>query len=516
MSEASPSTSDGAPDWWRWAVALPIVGLLAYMGVGTYADPDLWGHIRFGQLHLETGGLIRQDPFAFVPTRVPWINHEWLSEVWFAMLYDLAGAWALIGFKLIGTLALFALVVATLRREDLDLIRSALLAVPFFFSVLIRLTVVRPHLFTLLAFAVLLLCLRAAERGRSRWLLALPVLFAAWVNFHGGFLAGLGVLGIWSLARLGTGLARWKREGLAALRPWAVSAGVLALAAAATLINPYGFELPAFLVETATVQRPYISEWQPLQIRSVVGAVYLLQLALVVGGLIVSDREFEPALVVPLAVITLLPLTAVRHVALFGLAAPLLAGEHLAALFRRAPDSSAEIRPWVRGALAVLMVPVAGLLLWKSIPRLGCLELRPNSYPVRAVQWLDASDAEPRLATFFNWGEYVIWHLGPETKVSMDGRRETVYPDSVYREYLSFIRGRDDWSSYLEKYGANAALVEVGQPPDNLLKLKPGWSEAYRDSLAVIHAREGSALLERSGLAVPDSVSVSGAGTCFP
>ena len=27
----------------------------------------------------------------------------------------------------------------------------------------------------------------------------------------------------------------------------------------------------------------------------------------------------------------------------------------------------------------------------------------------------------------FDWGEYVIWHLGPQVRVSVDGRRETVY-----------------------------------------------------------------------------------------
>lgn len=516
MSDPSASAPAGSPEWWRWSVALLVASLLVYMGVGTHADPDLWGHVRFGQLHLEAGGLLRVDPFAFVPTRTPWINHEWLAEIWFALLNDLGGNVALIGFKLLCLLSLFWLVVSSLREQGADLARSALLAVPFFFSVMIRLTVVRPQIFTLLAFGVLLLCLRAAEDGRRRWLLLLPILFAAWVNFHGGFLAGLGVLGLWSLAHLGAGLARLGREGMGALEPWAVSAAVLLLSAAATLLNPYGLDHLVFLAETATVQRPYITEWQALELRSVVGAVYLLQVALLGAGLVASRRDLRPALAVPLAVVALLPLTAVRHIGLFGLAAPMLAGDHLTELFRRAPEGTSVSSPWPRRILVALMIPVSGLLLWKSVPRAGCIELRAGSYPVRAVEWLEASEAEPRLATFFNWGEYVIWHLGPETKVAMDGRRETVYPDSVYDEYLSFIRGQGDWYAYLDKYGANAALLEVGQPPDNLLQLQPGWSEAYRDSLAVVHAREGSPLLERPPSAPSDSGSVSGAGTCFP
>jgi len=29
----------------------------------------------------------------------------------------------------------------------------------------------------------------------------------------------------------------------------------------------------------------------------------------------------------------------------------------------------------------------------------------------------------------FNWGEYAIWHFGPRLRVSIDGRRETVYSE---------------------------------------------------------------------------------------
>ena len=34
-----------------------------------------------------------------------------------------------------------------------------------------------------------------------------------------------------------------------------------------------------------------------------------------------------------------------------------------------------------------------------------------------------------RMVTYFDWGEYAIWHLSPRVRVSLDGRRETVYSD---------------------------------------------------------------------------------------
>ena len=51
--------------------------------------------------------------------------------------------------------------------------------------------------------------------------------------------------------------------------------------------------------------------------------------------------------------------------------------------------------------------------------------------PARAIGLLEQSGVEGNLAVYFDWGEYAIWHLQPGIKVGMDGRRETVYPDSA-------------------------------------------------------------------------------------
>ncbi len=46
---------------------------------------------------------------------------------------------------------------------------------------------------------------------------------------------------------------------------------------------------------------------------------------------------------------------------------------------------------------------------------------------MRAVALLKQSGAGGNMAVPFDWGEYVLWHLGPAIKVSIDGRRETLY-----------------------------------------------------------------------------------------
>ena len=57
----------------------------------------------------------------------------------------------------------------------------------------------------------------------------------------------------------------------------------------------------------------------------------------------------------------------------------------------------------------------------------------------------------------FDWGEYVLWHLSPQIKVSIDGRRETVYSDPIYAENLRFTSGLGDWDAILKRHPTDRA-----------------------------------------------------------
>ena len=57
-----------------------------------------------------------------------------------------------------------------------------------------------------------------------------------------------------------------------------------------------------------------------------------------------------------------------------------------------------------------------------------------------------------RLVTFFDWGQYAIWHLSPRLLVSMDGRRETVYSDARLDEHGAILRGTPEGLFVLEEW----------------------------------------------------------------
>src|SRR6185369_11377240 len=98
----------------------PVTMIPAWIGVffvllKTNADPDLWGHLRFGLDALATHGLTTIDPYSYT-SDIPWLNHEWLSEVVIAVAYRAFGSAGLVATKMVFIAATFALLASVLPR----------------------------------------------------------------------------------------------------------------------------------------------------------------------------------------------------------------------------------------------------------------------------------------------------------------------------------------------------------------------------------------------------------------
>jgi hypothetical protein len=503
------------------AVALSAIGLLAGFGsfwfADTVVDPDLWGHIRFGQDILRTGSIIQTDIYSYRTLGQRWVNHEWLAEVIFAAIYVPCGPTGLIVVKVAISLAIIGLGYGHLRRRSLGPYRSALLlaliAIPFRMG----LGTIRPQIFTYLLFLLELLLLDQAERGRERRLWVLPILFGLWVNLHGGVLAGVGILLIWFVGRIGRHLraGSGKREGSANSL---LHGGLIMIASClALLLNPYRAELVGFLLRTAAAPRPEISEWAPMMLRSLPGLLYLALLVTGTAALASSGRHRPLGLLSIFAATAVLTLISNRHYPLFALALVVVAGEHLADVsnrYRFPAWSGVGSSRWLAASCILASVVLIGL----SGGRLGCIRIEPFyfPFPARAVAFLKACGIEGNMAVPFDWGEYVIWHLGPRVKVSIDGRRETVYSELSYRQSLDFAHGTGDWDALLKTTPTDLVLARNGSPPATLMSEAHGWLPLYRDSFCILFARADFPLVRHfADVSVP-VVPDDGAGLCFP
>jgi hypothetical protein len=488
------------PWWWSASLVLLALSIAAFRLAHTEADPDLWGHVRFGLDLLDTGRVARPDIYSYLTDGVRWINHEWLSELMMGLAFRAAGATGLIALKTALGLIVAVLLARHLRRQQLTLL-AALFVTAYGMVVLYPgLRPLRPQAWTYLAMTVVLLLIDRATRdsadasrhARALWWAA-PIM-ALWANAHGGFVAGLGLLGVWWASRAALAwsdgrLARDRQTRRALL----LDGLAVAAAVAATLANPYGWDLWIFLARTLK-PRPEISEWQALPIASFEGATYLLVAALGIAGLLAQPAR-RRAITGPLLLCgVLLPLTARRHLPLLALIVVVLcAGDAAhaigAAVQRRWPRmqraSSDRLRPLVCAALLLESIIVLAL----ARPEWTRIQVDPESYPVAAVARLAQAREPANLAVFFDWGEYVLWHVGPRIKVSVDGRRETVYPDDVYAENMALTEGTGEWDQLLRRPETDLALVSTQTAAASLLALHPDWELLLRDGQSVLYGR---------------------------
>lgn len=213
---------------------------------------ELLSHVTYGEWILAHAQLPQADPFLTLAAGMPVDNSAWLSEVIFAATYRLAGAEALSSAVSLLKVSVFVIVgIAVFQRSrSLAIVAGSTILLGLAFGV--RMLDAPVDVFGQLALAILLLLITrhdvraepaaedATAAGRPIFLwIAVPVLFALWVNLHVSFVFGVLLLGVWATGRLWDA---WRtRDSLAAAlaepavrrRFWLTE-----LAIVATLANP--------------------------------------------------------------------------------------------------------------------------------------------------------------------------------------------------------------------------------------------------------------------------------------
>jgi len=120
--------------------------------------------------------------------------------------------------------------------------------------------------------------------------------------------------------------------------------------------------------------------------------------------------------------------------------------------------------------------------------------------PGGAVAFLRQHDLHGNILSNFANGEYLIWHLAPQSRVFIDGRYDTVYPQKVIDQYLHFINGFPDAPSVLQAWPHDFVLVPADGPAVGVMRRAAQWTLIYRDPHWVIFARADSAAAKVPGL----------------
>jgi hypothetical protein len=456
----------------------------------TIADPDLWGHLRFGTDLLQTHQLRLREVYSFT-SDVAWINHEWLSEAAFAAVFMTAGAVGLnlVKLSVIGALGAIAWRTARLAgaSRSLALVVTSLLL----FTTYTRTQVLRPQLFSVALFAAMVDLLEH-RNDTARWL-GIPVLFAVWANTHGAWIVGYAALCAWIFGDV--------LETRSA-RALVLGCGLAGSAALATLLNPYGLGLWTFLQTTVGLSRSDISDWAPLlQLPQAVIIIDLIFPMIALAATVAVGRKppvRHAAVIATMSIGTwrVGRVDAFLQVAAALLFMPVIVDALTRILERRGGwERMSRVSP-INGAAAAALI--AGVLL-VSARRLNQIAVEGPWIPDRqAVRYLRTDPSPTRLLTWFDWGEYAIWHLSPRgVRVSMDGRRETVYSAEVLADHWAFYRNEPEAWRYADRIGADRIWLPRELPVVSTLR-QHGWHAAFESERSIVLSRENRPTLVAS------------------
>ncbi len=507
-------------DRWTWSLRPGLVDgvvlflLLAVATLGThrlFGDSDPATHVATGGWILDNRAIPRTDPFSATHGGRSWFAHEWLADVLWAWAYRAAGWQGLLALSAALVASSHALLYRSLvRRGDDPLVAAAVVLAAA--VVASSHWLARPHLLSVLLLVAWVAVIEGVARGSVPLgrLALLPLLSVLWANLHGGFLVGL-VVGACYLAGIlvdawrATSTSRWTHARIAG-----ALAAALAVAGLGTLVNPWGWRLPAHLLFYFASPREALvrnAEFAPASFGDRAGITVYGFLAVCVFALglhalairrstgTVRPLPPHPGTLLALGATSAMTVASIRHAEIMAVFGAWIVSGSLTAWTRLSPGQGGnEFRVSLArherrhgGALAAVAMIALAALAASGRP-LGA-GYDPGAFPVAMVARLRAARIVPRGPVFSRdlWGGYLILEW-PESRVFVDGRSD-MYGDAFMREYAEIYEARTDWRRQIERRGVTWALLPRDAPLVLALDADPAWERWGSDDVAIVFRR---------------------------
>jgi hypothetical protein len=463
------------------------------IGVRETLDPDMWWHLRTGE-HILAHGIPRHDVFSFTVSDHEWITHEWLSEVFMWAVYSLGGLPALsVAFAALSALSFWLVYCCSDGRPYLAgfvVVLAAFAAAPSFG--------VRPQMFTLLMVAAFTYVVEGYRKGcfKPRVLLVLPLLTILWVNLHGGYLLGIGLLLTYVAGDILEGLLSQQNDRLRLASEARRLAMIVVACLAASALNPNG--VAAWTFPFGTLGSAFINQnivgWRSPDFHSYIYWPFAVLVAVGIVALAMRSTRSPATDVLLLLGTAAAGFMSVYHIGAFGVVAMPIVTRSLARSAHttmagaplHAPDerTMSGYRALANGAILCFGVLATLIVDFHRLSKNAAAVA--NIYPEAAVSFLEREGLAARHGyNSFAWGGYLIWHRIP---VFVDGRNE-VYGDKFLSYYLKAFGITDEWRKPLDEFDVAYVLVERSSPLGVLLATSGEWREAYADGVARVFTR---------------------------
>lgn len=406
-----------------------------YFHTITAFTQDLGRHLLTGKIILQTRHIPKENLFSYTYPHFPFINHHWLSEVIFYLMFHLGGANSLLIFTVVIVLLSFTIVFfyALKRTNFLTVASTSLLMIPMFFER----TDIRPEIFSFLFLSLFMVILYGYKQNQTKWIVILPFIELLWVNMHIYFLIGICVVGIFLIdAFVGKRkeIVLWVQRKSRFPKNLVFLIIVFGGCVLATVINPNGlqgalFPFTVFQNYGYSIEENqnifFLQQYYHFSRASIIYfeiSVILLFITLFVS--INKTYVYEWLLAI---FFTVLAASAVRNFPLFVFGAFIPFSYRLEVFTNKLLFTQT-----VKKTLSVLVFLI---ILWQigSSVQKNTVGFGVTSGAANAMDFFIVNHVQGPIFNNFDIGSYIEYRLYPKEKVFVDGRPE-VYPKEFFQQ----------------------------------------------------------------------------------
>lgn len=474
--------------------------LIIFIAIRIPLDTDFWWHIRAGQLSLTNRSVVMEDLTSFSTGGANWINHSWLSQIIYFLIYQYTQNLGLMLF--VATISVLCMWFVFIRLKGNQIIKGFVILLCVLTTAVVWSP--RPQLFSLLLFSVVSYLVYEKGINSRKTILLMLLLFLIWGDLHAGFSMGILFLILYFSGLVldkffaDEGSEETKKKDL-------VMSGMLALfSALVVMINPNG--IGVWKVQFATISIPtlqnFIPEWASPNFHELYQQPFLWLWILLVLFLMINRTKYSFTEIIPLLVFGALGFIARRNYVYFAIIAiPILSKEidYFIDMYVKKRFDKTNTRkfftnlnknpnPWISKGINLFLVMVMLLVIFGKVIYLSSpivFDFYKNQfYPIEAVDYIKENHLEnKRCLNSYAWGGYISWSL-PEMKIFIDGRTD-LYGEEIILDWLDMIHAENNWEEKMESYEINCVLLENEYPIVDKL-ISNSWRVVFQDEKSIL------------------------------
>ena len=478
-----------------WSQAALIAVLASYFA-SIYNRPFIYGDAIWSNvigkwmvMHRE---IPHQDYWTWTAYGQAWTPQEWGFEV---LLYA-CNHW----FGFLGVVVMMTIVSVLTWWICLRILEQLNIKYPYLWVIIAAACSsawdqLRAETFSYLFVAILMWMIVGAQQGhRKRLWVALP-LEVLWVNIHGSFVYGIGIVLWFGIASLIPSFKlHWIEHTKNKHTGYVLIATAIAMAVIA-LLNPQTWHMYvfSFWLSFETHIAKYIMEWQPASVTEIPAAALLLEIGILSLLRIHQKKPVKLDVFVWVLGSIYLFLKAVRFGSYLIIFIPLALGpletleqSWIQHLFRRAPAQ----------LIAVLKV---GLVLGCSILTIETAASTHGTLSQNASETVEPQRMIAVLQSIHRshpnwriWNSYTVGGAIEATgiPVSIDGRTEVYLADGIMKHYVSTMAARPGTLKWLNAEQVRIVCLKKDEPLSELLSENTSWLRVYRGKTYDLYERQ--------------------------